>query len=344
MRDRMSRWSVAVAAAVALVAGAACTNTGGGTTPPPPPEATTTTRSPSSPPPPASGLPAGSWALTGDVGVHDPSIVREGKDWYVFSTGQGIQVLRSTNGGTNWVRAPQIFLSPPSWWKSAVPGQKHLDVWAPDATVHNGRVWLYYAISTFGSRQSAIGLASASAIGAGSWRDEGMVMRSSDANDYNAIDPDLVIDAQGQPWLAFGSFWSGLKIVQLGSNMKPTGAIRGIATRSNGIEAASIARHNGWYYLFASIDKCCQGVNSTYKVVVGRSQSVTGPYVDRNGKSMASGGGTVLDAGNSRWKGPGGEDVWNGQVIARHAYDATANGAAKLLISTLRWDGDWPGY
>lgn len=288
----------------------------------------------------------GFWPLTGDVSVHDPSIIREGSDWYVFSTGPGIQVLKSTNGGTDWFRVPQIFLAPPAWWKTYVPNQASNDVWAPDIEAYNGRVWLYYAISSFGSRVSAIGLASATSVGAGSWRDDGLVLRTTDANDYNAIDPNLVIDTNGDPWLAFGSFWSGLKITRLdGATMKPTGALFPIANRSAGIEASSITYHGGFYYLFASIDKCCQGVNSTYKIVYGRSASITGPYLDKSGIAMMNGGGTILDAGNSRWIGPGGQDVYAASVIARHAYDATDGGKPKLLISDLRWDAaGWPTY
>lgn len=288
------------------------------------------------------------WNLSGDIAVHDPTLIKEGNSWYTFSTGPGIQVLKSDNG-TSWYRVPQIFLNEPSWWNSAVPAQKDLDVWAPDVQRYNGKVWLYYSISTFGSNRSAIGLASANSVGAGQWKDEGLVLQSNTSNNYNAIDPELVIDASGNPWLAFGSFWSGLKIVKLDKNtMKPTGNISSIAARPNNggaIEAPSIVYRNGYYYLFASIDSCCKGVNSTYKMVYGRSASITGPYVDKNGVNMMNGGGTILDTGNVRWKGPGGQDVVNGNLIVRHAYDATDNGNPKLLISDLLWDTNgWPKY
>jgi arabinan endo-1,5-alpha-L-arabinosidase len=290
---------------------------------------------------------AAHWTLTGDVGAHDPSIIKEGSNWYTFATGEGIQVLKADSTGKSWTRVPKIFVSAPSWWKTYVPNQKTNDVWAPDVHVYNGKTWLYYAVSSFGSNTSAIGLASASSIGAGKWTDNGLVLRTTSSNDYNAIDPNLVLDASGAPWLAFGSFWSGLKIVKLNtSTMKPTGSMTSIAKRSAGIEAPTITYNSstGYYYLFASIDKCCQGVNSTYKIVYGRSKSITGPYLDKSGTSMLSGGGTLFDSGNDRWKGPGGQDVSNG-VIARHAYDANDNGTAKLLISDLKWTSDgWPSY
>lgn len=288
------------------------------------------------------------WNVTGDTGVHDPSIIKEGNSWYTFSTGQGIQVLKSDNG-TQWYRVPQIFLTPPAWWKTYVPKQTTNDVWAPDIQEYNGRVWLYYSISSFGSNQSAIGLASASSIGAGQWRDDGLVLRTTTSDNYNAIDPNLVIDASGEPWLVFGSYWSGIKLTKIDKNtMKPTGSITSIAARpsnSGAIEGPSMVYRNGYYYLFASIDSCCKGVDSTYKIVYGRSKNITGPFVDKNGVDMLNGGGTILDTGNDKWKGPGGQDIYGTNIIARHAYDAEDNGNPKLLISDLNWDSNgWPKY
>lgn len=285
------------------------------------------------------------WNLTGYTTAHDPSIIKEGNSWYVFYTGQGIQVSRSDNG-TYWYQVPQIFLSPLSWWHLYVPKQNYNDVWAPDVKLYNGRVWVYYSISSFGSNTSAIGLVSASSVGAGSWRDDGLVLRTTSSDNYNAIDPNLVIDAAGNPWLAFGSWWSGIKITKLDKNtMKPTGTIYSIASRSGGIEGAFVTYRNGYYYLFASIDHCCQGVNSDYKIVVGRATNITGPYYDKNGVNMMNGGGTIFDAGNVRWKGPGGQSVYNNNLLVRHAYDAYDNGNPKLLISDLYWDSQgWPTY
>ncbi|KAI9264266.1 protein AbnA [Phascolomyces articulosus] len=293
----------------------------------------------------------GAWQMGGDILCHDPSIIQEGDRWYTFCTGEGIQVLTTGDGGDTWVRAPQIFLNKVGWWSSAVPGQSGIDVWAPDVEVFNNRVYLFYSISTFGSQVSAIGLATASSIGAGSWTDEGAVLTSTTGDAYNAIDPNMVIDQSGKPWLAFGSFWTGLKIVALDpSTMRPTGDIYSIAALNpiiytstlNG-KAASITYHDGYYYLFASIDKCCSGLSSTYKIVISRSQNINGPYVDKDGNSALETGGSLFDVGNERWIGPGGEDVSNG-VLARHAYDADDNGVAKLLVSPLNWANGWPTY
>jgi arabinan endo-1,5-alpha-L-arabinosidase len=223
------------------------------------------------------------------------------------------------------------------------------DVWAPDCFYYNGRYWLYYSVSEFGKNNSAIGLTSCSSIVKGDWRDDGVVVSTkSGSSSQNAIDPNITKDASGGLWLSYGSWFSGIKLVKLStSTMKPTGSTYTIAQRSGGIEASDIVYNGGYYYLFVSIDKCCNGVNSTYKIAYGRSSSITGPYVDKSGNSMTSGAATVLDSGNNRWKGPGGQDIYkNGSnfVIIRHAYDANENGAPKMLISDLYFSGGWPTY
>ncbi len=285
------------------------------------------------------------WPLIGNLGTHDPTIMLENGVWWQFQTGPGIYGKVSRNGGTNWEPLASVLSSKLSWWSQYVPNQVGTDVWAPEVEAYNGRVWMYYSISTFGSRVSAIGLLSSPSIAAAQWRDDGLVIATNNSHNYNAIDPDLVLDANGAPWLSFGSWNSGIKLTRLGSNMKPTGSLHSIASRSGGIEAPNIVHRNGYYYLFVSTGTCCQGTNSTYQIRYGRSTSITGPYVDKNGTSMMNGGGSLLDGGNSRWVGPGGQDIEGTGVIARHAYDAQDNGNAKLLISDLRWDSSgWPMY
>lgn len=288
------------------------------------------------------------WELSGDVYAHDPAIIKADSLWWTFSTGDGIQVLYSSNG-TYWTRGTQIFSAAPSWWSTYVPAHSGLSVWAPDIAYYNGKYWLYYAISTFGSNTSAIGLVAATSILTGDWVDKGMVINSVSGTDaYNAIDPNLTFDADGVPYLVFGSWFSGIQITKLStSTMKPTGSVTTLAVRTNGIEAPVIVYRKGYYYLFVSIDKCCAGTSSTYKIAVGRATKITGPYYDKDGNKMLSGYATVLDSGNSRWVGPGGQDVYytsSYSLLARHAYDADDSGNAKLLISDLNWTGGWPTY
>ncbi|HVS54592.1 MAG TPA: family 43 glycosylhydrolase [Opitutaceae bacterium] len=293
------------------------------------------------------GLRAASWPLTGALGAHDPSIVREGTMWWCFTTGTGLPVKYSDDG-LAWHQGVSLFSSELPWWRTYAPSMGTRDVWAPDIEKFGDRYWCYYCVSEFGRNNSAIGLKSCTSILAGDWRDDGFVLGSRSGVDaYNAIDPHLTIDADGAPWLAFGSWFDGIHLVRLDpATMKPMGTISTLAKRNGGIEGANIVYANGWYFLFVSIDVCCQGVNSTYKIACGRSSAIGGPYVDRSGMPMLVGGCTIIEVGGDRWKGPGGQDVYrNGDnwVIARHAYDALANGAPTLQIADLYWDGDgWP--
>lgn len=292
---------------------------------------------------------AADWPLTGAVGAHDPTVLKDGTVWWCFTTGTGLPVKFSSDG-LYWQQRTPMFSAEDSWWRTYAPGMGNLDVWAPDVRAYNGRIWCYYCVSQFGTNNSAIGLLSCTSVAAGDWRDDGFVLGSKAGTDaYNALDPSLTIDALGNPWLVFGSWFDGIHLVPLDpATMKPGGAMVSLAKRANGIEGANIAYANGYYYLFVSIDRCCLGVNSTYKIAVGRATAITGPYYDKSGVAMMNGGGTVFDAGNSRWIGPGGENVsqvGSGWIIARHAYDAQANGAPTLLISDLYWDADhWPSY
>lgn len=285
------------------------------------------------------------WGLSGNLGTHDPTMMEENGRWYLFQTGTGIYGKVSADG-KKWDPLASALPNPLGWWTQYVPGNTNNDVWAPDVKRYGGRVWLYYSVSTFGKSVSTIGLLSAANLTAGGWRDEGMVINSTASSNYNAIDPDLVTDEYGDPWLTFGSFWSGIKLTRLNPlTMKPVGQLFSIASYQPGIEAPSIIYRQGYYYLFVSRDKCCVGVSSTYNIRYGRAKNINGPYLDKSGAAMSNGGGSLLDGGNERWIGPGGQDIVNTNIIVRHAYDANANGNATLLISTLNWDASgWPKY
>ncbi|WP_207426668.1 glycoside hydrolase family 43 protein [Pedobacter sp. SYSU D00535] len=287
---------------------------------------------------------AAHWGLSGNTVTHDPTLIQAGSTWWSFSTGQGIGVKYSSDG-RNWTQGVQRFPSALSWWKTYAPNMTTNDIWAPDIIYRNGRYWLYYSVSSFGSKNSAIGLTSCTSIQNGDWRDDGLVISSGSNTAYNAIDPDVFVNSDGRVWMTFGSFFDGIQIVELnGTTMKPTGSVRAIARRSGGIEAPCIVKNGSYYYLFVSIDRCCQGTSSTYKIAYGRSTSITGPYTDRNGGSMLNGAATVLDAGNTQWRGPGGQDVYRNNIMIRHAYDANDNGTPKMLISDLYFSGGWPTY
>jgi arabinan endo-1,5-alpha-L-arabinosidase len=314
-------------------------------------------------PPAAAAVPAPAqaeepWRLTGDLAAHDPALVAgaDGEDWYVFATGEasmggGNIQIRSSPDGRNWTYEGTVWDEIPEWVREAVPGVNNL--WAPEVFENRGTFYLYYAASTWGHNNSVIGLATNTTLDPSDpdyeWVDEGEVVRSEPDDEYNAIDPGVVEDESGTPWMAFGSYWSGIRLVELdwpsGKVADPDEEPLHIADRKaspNAIEAAYIVENDDYYYLFTSWGQCCQGVDSDYKIVVGRSRDVTGPYVDREGRRLLDGGGTTLLTSSGDRVGPGGQSL-SEEIIAYHYYDADADGAPRLALQPVVWDDDgWP--
>jgi arabinan endo-1,5-alpha-L-arabinosidase len=291
--------------------------------------------------------------------IHDPAIIKDGDMYYVFATHGGIYIRKSPDL-LNWERPfpPSVFppTNAPDWTQEMVPGSNN-DIWAPDISYFNDKFHLYYSVSTFGSNRSVIGLATNTTLDSESdnykWVDEGLVLESVSSNNYNCIDPNLILDEDGVPWLSFGSFWSGIKMRRLdydtGLPSDEDETLYSLAQRRvnhGAVEAPFIIRKGDFYYLFVSFDSCCQGADSTYHVMVGRSENITGPYVDRDGTEMLDGGGTQVTFPTERWRGPGHNAILqeNGiDYIVYHAYDAENQGIETLRIAPLAWDEDgWP--
>lgn len=303
--------------------------------------------------------------------THDPSIIKEGNTWYVFATGKaphGGQIpVRCSEDLKTWRYCDRVFAATPDWIHKDSPGTQ--DLWAPDISKYKDEYRLYYAYSLFGKNTSGIGLATNKTLDAKrpdyKWEDKGLVLRSVATDDFNAIDPNFVADAQGKCWLAFGSFWGGIKmrrldertgmldakdtkLYSLASRAKPENAPPAppnLPPDWEAVEAPFIVHHGGYYYLFVSWDLCCRGTKSTYRTTVGRAKQVTGPYLDKEGRSMAEGGGSELLTANQRWLGPGGESILmqpgGDDLIVFHAYDAKT-GKPALQISTIAWKDGWP--
>jgi hypothetical protein len=295
--------------------------------------------------------------IASDPIAHDPTIIKQGRYYYSIITGDiGTRTylpIRRSADLLHWEPLGTVFATPPAWVVAELgitPG----DFWAPDITYAGGEYRLYYAASSFGTNNSVIGLATNRTLDPGSpdyrWVDHGMVIRSRTTDNFNAIDPEVVLDGPGRAWLAFGSFWDGVKLRRLDARTgmlspeDPT--LYSLASRGGAsIEGPSLVRHNGFWYLFVSLDFCCRGVNSDYRVVVGRSRELTGPYVDRDGVPMLQGGGTELLRGYNEFRGPGGGDVFtDGRTdwFAHHYYDTADGGAPKQSVRRIVWTDGWP--
>jgi arabinan endo-1,5-alpha-L-arabinosidase len=306
------------------------------------------------------------------ISVHDPVMIKQDSTYYLFCTGMGITEW-SSKDMVHWKREKNIFDKAPQWVLDELPGFNN-HIWAPDISYYNGQYYLYYAVSAFGKNTSCIGLATNKTLDPESkdyqWTDHGKIIQSHPGVDnWNAIDPNLTTDKDGTPYLAFGSFWGGLKIVKLSKDRlhvdEPVTALPTIASRQgtaakqnlpsvdgnpadaggNAIEAPFIFRKGKYFYLFASIDYCCKGPKSTYKMIVGRAKNLLGPYVDEQGKAMDQGGGSIVLAGDKNWYGLGHNAVcdFDGKdYLIFHGYDANDRGIPKLIIEQITWKKDWP--
>jgi arabinan endo-1,5-alpha-L-arabinosidase len=285
--------------------------------------------------------------VTGSINVHDPAMVRAGNGTYfLFSTGNNLPIRTSTNR-VAFANAGVVWPNGAPWTTQFTGGSANL--WAPDISFHNGRYYLYYAASSFGSRNSAIFLATSTTAAQGSWSNLGMVWQTSNVNDYNAIDPNLVVDSAGRWWLSFGSFWTGIKMIRIdpatGKQHAGDRTLYSIARRpSNGgaVEAPFIVERNGFFYLFVSFDLCCRGTSSTYRVMVGQSTSITGPYVDRAGLALTNGGGTEIMATHGAIVGPGHEAVLRDTDNWLLVYHYYTSAGSRLGINFLDWSDGWP--
>jgi arabinan endo-1,5-alpha-L-arabinosidase len=297
--------------------------------------------------------------LAGNVNLHDPSIIATETGWVSFATGieraadGGMPRTKSSPDGITWAETGAIPGGLPAWIADEL-GYTPLNLWAPNIGIHDGSAYLYYAASSFGRNNSIIGLMTNPAFNparpAEGWIDQGMVQRSRASDNFNAIDPFRINTSDGRSWLVFGSFWGGIRLVELdpATGMRlGRGVPLPIASRGGwAIESPALLEHEGGFYLFVSFDLCCRGINSTYRIMVGRADRIEGPYRDRNGKPMLSGGGTELLKTTGRYVGPGGQEVFvaDGQPwLAFHYYDRDQDGVPKLQLAPLDWSADgWP--
>ncbi len=298
------------------------------------------------------------------VSIHDPVMAREGDTFYLFSTGPGI-TFYSSKDMKNWRLRGRVFPGEPAWAKQVAPTFNG-HIWAPDIVRHDGKNFLYYSVSGFGKNASAIGVTINKTLDPDSpdykWEDQGIVLHSVPERDlWNAIDPAVVLESDGTAWMGFGSFWSGLKLVKLAPSLTALAEPqewRTLAKRDRSflipdtepgtaeIEAPFFFKKGDYYYLFVSWGLCCRGKDSTYRLMVGRSTNVTGPYFDKEGRKLTEGGGSVVLAGNKTWPGLGHNSAYTfdgKDYLVFHAYEAADHGLQKLKIAEISWDAQfWP--
>lgn len=291
-------------------------------------------------------------------GTPDPAAIEahDGAGSFIFATGEGIAIWHSRDR-KSWKQIGRVFEDAvPKWASRLIP--KADSVWAPDIQFHDGRYYLSYSVSTFGSQRSVIGLATNTTLDPKSphynWEDHGLVLESfPDKNDYNAIDPAMFVDGD-RGYLVWGSYWTGIKGTEIdlktgkpsSSQPKAIAIAARAATGPTSIEGAYIQKHDDLYYLYVSWDFCCAREKSTYKVMVGRAKSPLGPYVDNIGRKMTDGGGKLVLMSDSRWRGPGHNSVLKTKDrdwLVYHVVDGQAPNRGRILqLRPIEWKNGWP--
>lgn len=305
-------------------------------------------------------------ALETDGPVRDPSrIIKAGQTYWVYGTGAGTQQFSSVDR-VHWARRGPALPKAPAWVATSVPGNKDNVVWAPDVIRHGARYFLFYSYSAWGSNKSAIGVAinNSNSLDPSGWADQGIVVASTGTEGFNAIDPAGFEDAAGNFWMCFGSYVQGIRMVRLdsatGKRSAEDSKIYELGTRPgvpvNPIEASYVHFHDGWYYLFVNWDFCCRAAKSDYNIRVGRSRSVTGPFLDKAGKDMNQGGGSLFlnamfDNGSGRTiddaTGPGHvgilEEDGNFWLSTHYEWTRSTN-RTTMFLNRMAWDdeGGWP--
>ncbi|TVY82168.1 putative arabinan endo-1,5-alpha-L-arabinosidase A [Lachnellula suecica] len=288
-------------------------------------------------------------ACSGACWAHDPSIIQRTSDglYYKFNTGSGIEIATSSSLSGPWTIKGYALPS-----GTSINGQA--DLWAPDVSKVGSLYYMYYAVSTFGSQNSVIGLATSSTLDVGSWTDLGTTgIQSTSAKPYNAIDPNL-IQVGSSYYLNFGSFWHDIYQAEMNADAKK------VSTSAVNIEYSSVGTHpnegsfmfyySGYYYLLWSNGICCgydtskPATGAEYKIMMCRSTSATGGFVDQSGVSCTANGGTILLASHGTTYGPGGQlEQRTGALLPLRKHNVGLGDGSYLFgWNALSWSGGWP--
>lgn len=278
-----------------------------------------------------------------DYSLPDPSVVRGGDGYfYLYATEdiRNLPIHRSKNlvdwefVGTAFTKEGRPTFEPKG------------GLWAPDINKIGDKYVLYYSMSRWGGEWTCgIGVATADRP-EGPYQDLGMMFRSNEIGVQNSIDP-FYIEDSGKKYLFWGSFRGiyGAELTDDGLALKSGGVKKQIA--GTAYEGTYIYKRDGYYYLFASTGTCCEGVKSTYQTVVGRSESLWGPYVDKQGKSMMENHHELLIGRNKRFVGTGHNaelvtDDKGQDWILYHGVDVDNPHGRVLLLDRVEWKKGWP--
>lgn len=289
----------------------------------------------------------------------DPSIVKGEDGWFYgygteddWGDGKGnrlVPIIRSLDL-IKWTSIGNAFTTKPQWKSEG-------GIWAPDVVVVNKKYHMYYSYSAWADPNPGIGLAIASSP-AGPFVDKEKLFLSNEIAVPNTIDP-FYFAENSKKYLFFGSYSSSLnqgtyamELTEDGFAMKNLNEKVKIA--AGDFEAVMIHKRKDYYYFFGSKGGCCNGASSTYNVRVARSNTLLGPYLDKDGKSITErGNGTLLISGSDKYAGPGHNsriitDKSGTDWLLYHAISKTnplvPSGASRrmLMLDKINWVNDWP--
>ncbi|KAF7591143.1 hypothetical protein BBP40_001917 [Aspergillus hancockii] len=253
----------------------------------------------------------------GHLRAHDPNIIHHDNNFYLFKGGIHVPIFKASSLSGPWVEIGTVLDGP-----TIIEKQNRTRPWAPTTVEWKGKFYCFYTVSQNGVRNSAIGVASTNSIESGSWTDHGGLIYTekgplSDIWPYtvsNAIDASFITDQEtGQPYLIYGSYWHGIFQVPLADdlfsvkNPKSPDAENLVflpKEKPKPVEGAFMSYKVPYYYLWFSQGQCCHfgkafpATGKEYEIRVGRSKSVRGPFVDKNGILLTEGGGTTVYGSN----------------------------------------------
>jgi arabinan endo-1,5-alpha-L-arabinosidase len=311
------------------------------------------------------------------VSCPDPAIIKQRVTfydvWYLYCTGDPLNSSDSNGSGglknhlitqyrsydlVHWTYIGDAFPTPPAWIGGATD-----QLWAPAVKYFNNKYYLYYVAPATSAGGPEIGVATATNPG-GPWTDAGAPVVPTEAafccagSHRAVIDPDIVEDSSGQRYISYGSFFGGVSIRKLSADgLTSDASSETQLIIDNWAEGANWVKHDGWYYLMASTNNCCNGPATGYAVIVGRARSPLGPFYDKNGVALntfAPGGSTVISGSGNRWIGPGGNVVFTDdsgkEYMLYHAVDSTGPYFSGFpgftrrpaLIDPIDWVDGWP--